>query len=85
MLFFSAGYPDPEFHVSPNQLHYREWELIGSWGADPSDYEVAARLLGDRLVQVDRLISHVVPVDEVERAFELAATPGNYRVSLKMW
>jgi hypothetical protein len=31
------------------------------------------------------MISYIVPLDEYERAFELAATPGNYRVSISLW
>lgn len=85
MLFFSAGYPSPELNIKANDLHYKEYELIGTWGADPLDYEIAADLLGSYKVKVDRLISHRIAVDEVEHAFELAATPGNYRVTLNMW
>lgn len=85
ILFFSAGYPAPEVHVDPNTLHYKEYELIGTFGSDPADYLVAAQFLSNRDVEVCKLISHKVPIDEIERAFELAATPGNYRVSISMW
>ena len=36
-------------------------------------------------MNVEKLVSHCVPLDEAQRAFELASTPGNYRVSLVMW
>jgi len=85
VLFYAAGYPHPEIQVDPNTVHYREWELIGTMGCDPYDFQLAAELLSRRKVKVDQLVSQKVPLDEVQRAFELAATPGTYRVSVSMW
>ncbi len=85
ILFFSAGYPPPRLNIDPNTIHYNEYELIGSMGASAPDFLLAARFLNAGTVKVGGLISHVVPLDEAQRAFELAATPGNYRVAIKMW
>lgn len=85
VLLFAAGYPAPELHTDPNTIHYKEQEIIGTFGADPADYEVAARLLSEKSVQVTKLISCKIPVEEIQRAYETAATPGTYRVSVTMW
>jgi len=49
------------------------------------DFELSARMLSDGTIKCDQLVSHRVPLDEVQRAFKLASTPGNYRVSLVLW
>lgn len=85
IMFFAAAYPLSELHLDPNTLHYRELELLGTRGADLIDCQIAADLLSTGRVKVASLLSHRVPIDEVERAFELASTPGTYRVSLVMW
>jgi L-iditol 2-dehydrogenase len=85
ILLFAAGYPAPEMNIDSNNIHYKEYELIGTYLADLVDLQIAAELLSNRAVKVDKLISYKIPVDEVEKAFELAATPGNYRVSITMW
>jgi len=85
VLFFAAGYPAPELKVDSNTIHYREWELIGTMSAAPEDFMLSAKFLNTGVVKVGKLISYRVPIDEAQRAFELAATPGNYRVALKMW
>lgn len=85
VLLFSAGYPAPELTVDPNTIHYMEYELIGTMGASVEDFHLSAKLLNIGAVKVDKLLSHRVSMDEAQRGFELAATPGNYRVSLKMW
>ncbi len=85
ILLFAAGYPSPELKVDSNHIHYKEHELIGTYLADIVDFQLAAKLLNSKTVKVDKLISYKVPVDQAEKAFELAATPGNYRVSISMW
>ncbi len=85
ILFFAAGYPAPEIEVDPNTIHYTEVELIGTFGGDICDWQMAANFLSRGIVKTDKLVSHQVPLDEVQHAFELAATPGNYRVSLVLW
>ena len=85
ILFFAAGYPAPEINVDPNLIHYQSYELIGTSGGDLCDWELSADFLSRGVVKTDKLISHQVPLDDVQHAFELAATPGNYRVSLVLW
>lgn len=85
ILFYAAGYPHPEIKVEPNAIHYLEYELIGTMGCDPTDFEWSASMLSRRQVKVDKLISQKIPLDDVQKAFELASTPGTYRVSLSFW
>ncbi|MDR3589068.1 MAG: alcohol dehydrogenase catalytic domain-containing protein [Negativicutes bacterium] len=85
ILFFAAGYPAPAMNFDPNSIHYKEYELIGTFGSDPSDYEIAARLLNNGQVKVEALISQKVPLAQIQKAFEFAAVPGTFRVSLTMW
>lgn len=85
ILFFASGHPSPELHLDVNGVHYGGYELIGTGGANLVDFDLSARFLSDGTVKCDQLVSHCVPLDDAQRAFELASTPGNYRVSLVMW
>lgn len=85
ILLFAAGYPGPELKADSNNVHYKEHEIIGTYLADMVDFQLAAQFLNTGTVKVDKLISYKIPVDQAENAFELAATPGNYRVSITMW
>jgi L-iditol 2-dehydrogenase len=85
VLYFAAGYPAPELHIDSNIIHYREYELIGTMSAAPTDFVLSAKYLSNGTVKTGKLISFRVPIDDVQKAFELAATPGNYRVALTMW
>lgn len=85
VLFFASGHPSPELDLNVNDVHYGGYYLIGTGGADLIDFELSSRFLSDGIVKVGKLVSHCVPIEEAQRAFELAATPGNYRVSMVMW
>ena len=85
ILFFAAGYPAPKLNADPNLIHYEEYELIGSYRADQIDFKIAAKLLSKGTVKTGKLISRKISINDAQHAFELAATPGNYRVSLSMW
>jgi L-iditol 2-dehydrogenase len=85
ILFFAAGYPAPEMNIDPNTIHYNEYQFIGTYRADQIDFQISSKLLSDGIIKTDKLISQRVSIDDVQKAFELAATPGNYRVSLTMW
>ncbi|WP_434629389.1 alcohol dehydrogenase catalytic domain-containing protein [Thermoanaerobacterium thermosaccharolyticum] len=85
LLLFAGGYPSPVINIETNLIHYKEYELIGTYNADPSDFQIAAFLLNNKMVNVKNLISYKIPIDDAQTAFELASTPGNYRVSISMW
>ncbi|WP_040210401.1 zinc-dependent alcohol dehydrogenase [Clostridium polynesiense] len=85
VLLFAAGYPSPELNLDVNKVHYGNWHIIGTGGASVGDYCLSNKYLSDGTVKVDKLVSYKVPLEEYEKAFTLAATPGNYRVSLVLW
>lgn len=82
ILLFAAGYPAPELHVDSNAIHYRKMELIGTYGADTQDFNDAARLLNQSKINVSPLIETKIDLDDIQKAFEVASTLGNYRVSV---
>lgn len=84
ILLFAAGYPAPLLDVDSNLLHYRRLELIGTYGADNEDFEDAANMLGQGMIDVSGLIEPVrYPLTQMQEAFEAAAAPGMYRVCVE--
>ncbi len=84
ILLFAAGYPAPPLDVDSNLLHYRRLELIGTYGADNEDFEDAANMLSQGLIDVSGLIESVrYPLTRMQEAFEAASAPGMYRVCVE--
>jgi len=82
VLLFAAGYPAPELNVDSNLIHYRKMELIGTYGADTYDFIVSANLLNEGKVDVSKLIETKIPLEDIQKAFEIASKDGSYRVSV---
>ncbi|WP_152657847.1 zinc-binding dehydrogenase [Oceanobacillus sp. CFH 90083] len=82
ILLFAAGYPAPELNVDSNSIHYKQCELIGTYGSSLDDFNNAAKMLSERRIDVSPLIEEEVPLTRIQEAFEKAGTRGNYRVSV---
>lgn len=82
-LVFAAGYPKPELHVDPNEIHYREIEIIGTMGGTISDFQYAAKLLNERLIDISGCLEGVTyGLKDINKAYEAAAAPNMYRVTV---
>ena len=62
VLFFAAGYPSPSLDLDVNKIHYGNWHLIGTGGANVGDYCLASQYLNHGTVKTAQLISHRVPL-----------------------
>lgn len=83
VLLFAAGYPAPEIDIDSNQTHYRRTEIIGTFGADNTDFAQAAKALSIGMVDVSKLVEdRTFTLDEIQEAYKEASKPGMYRVSV---
>ncbi|MBO0462858.1 alcohol dehydrogenase, partial [Enterococcus sp. DIV1298c] len=63
---------------------YMRLELIGTYGSTLEDFYDAAQMLNTGRVDVSKLVETHIPLDDIQKAFETASTPGNYRVSVTL-
>jgi len=85
LVIFPAGYPKPELQIDPNEIHYRKIEIIGTFGANLADWMDSATLLSKKLINCGHsLEGKVFPLRDIQKAYEAAATPGAYRVTVDL-
>ena len=85
LLFFPAGYPEPTFSFSPNEVHYRKIELIGTINADNADFIEASKILGNHMIDVSKSLEHkMIPLSSFAEALTAAAVRDSYRVSVDL-
>lgn len=84
ILFFSAGFPEPQITISGNEIHYRRLKLIGAFEAYMKNFYTAAELLEKGLIDTMPLVESVFPLSKINDAFAYASEPGRYRVSLNL-
>lgn len=82
ILFYAAGYPVPELNINSNDIHYRRISLVGAYGSKLYDFNRAADMLSSKKIDVSKLVEERYKFEDIEKAFEKAATKGSFRVSV---
>ena len=70
---FFGGLPpdDHAIHLDANALHYKEFFLGGASSSLPETNHEALRLLAEREIDPDLLITHRFPLEEIHAAFDV--------------
>jgi threonine dehydrogenase-like Zn-dependent dehydrogenase len=77
-----AIYPQP-VELNLFQFFWKELKLIGARVYEPDDYEKAISLMASGELPLDRMITDVKPLGEIQRAFEtLESNPAGMKTLL---
>lgn len=81
---FFAGFPkdDPALGIDGNIIHYKEVKVIGSFGSTPRQFQQAEQLLVNELIPAERLITHRLPLSQINEGFGLMARGECFKVIL---
>lgn len=71
VLYFAATL-EPTVELDLDLIHYKELRLIGSYDSIVAQYEQALALINAGIVKVQPLISHRLPLEQVQTGFEIA-------------
>ncbi|MDL2220701.1 zinc-binding dehydrogenase [Eubacteriales bacterium OttesenSCG-928-N14] len=83
IVAYSSQHPDNPVGVKMGNLHSREYEIIGTVSPAINDFRRAAKLHAMKALQLEELISAVIPYTDGQKAFETAVA-GAYRVVIEM-
>jgi L-iditol 2-dehydrogenase len=70
---FAGFYPDGKTSFDFNLVHYKQVTITGSHDFLPRHFQAALSAIVNKTILVDELISHVFPLDEIEKGFNLVA------------
>jgi L-iditol 2-dehydrogenase len=65
--------PDGKIEVPAENFWRNEITLTSTYGASPTDLEEALNLIRDKKVNVKEMITHRLPLSEIQKGFKLAA------------
>jgi L-iditol 2-dehydrogenase len=80
ILFGGLPKANPMTTLDSNKIHYGEVEVVGAFSYHPTTHEMALDMLNRKLIPVDKLITHMMPLDEVAKAFDTAASGDGLKV-----
>jgi L-iditol 2-dehydrogenase len=69
--FIGINWPDGDITFNANDFHFQKLQLRASHAAPALYFPTALQLMKDKHVDGEQFISHVIPLDEIERGFDL--------------
>jgi len=71
VVFFAVPGPDKQVSIPINEFWMKEIKILTSYYCGPADIAEAIGLLDRHVIQVDDMITHVLPLAEVVEGFKL--------------
>ncbi|MFW6163050.1 MAG: zinc-binding dehydrogenase [Planctomycetota bacterium] len=81
-LFASLPKGDSAITLDSRPLHYNELRMVGTSDSTPAHVAAAVELIASGRLPMDRLVTHVLDLAEIHRAYELMQSGESLRVVL---
>jgi L-iditol 2-dehydrogenase len=82
-LFASLPAGKSEITIDSRIIHYNEIKLVGSSDSTPVQVSKAVEMISSGSLKADKLASHVLPLDDIMKAYELMKSGEALRVVLR--
>ncbi|MBI4452807.1 alcohol dehydrogenase catalytic domain-containing protein [Candidatus Woesearchaeota archaeon] len=73
ILFFAVPRPDEKLEIPINDFWRNEVKIMTSYGAAPNDLEDSIKLISSKKLNLDKMITHKLKFDEIQKGFQLVA------------
>jgi len=83
IIIFAGAINKEIAKININELYKREISIIGSYSSSPKHLSQALELISDKDINVKNLITHRLPLEEIEKAVELIINRKAYKVIIK--
>ncbi|MDR1483863.1 MAG: alcohol dehydrogenase catalytic domain-containing protein [Planctomycetaceae bacterium] len=82
VLFASLPVGKSNLNIDSRLLHYGEVHLIGSSDSTSEHVKKSVELIAEKNIPVEKIASHLLPLDQIDKAFELMQSGEALRVVL---
>lgn len=73
VVFFTPAKPGEKLIIDPNDLYFKDINIITSYSCGPDDTKEALKLIEQGAVNTSKLITHRFPIEKTAEAFKLTA------------
>ncbi len=81
---FAGIYPKDKLRIDPNLIHYNEYVLTGSADSTPENMHRALGLIQDGLIDTASLVSHILPLEDLARGFEMVKNAEGLKIMIEV-
>ncbi len=81
------GQQDPKARVvfCPTIINQKELQVLGSYAATRKSFEATTKILADMHIPLENLITHVISLSDIEKAFELLEKREALKILIDPW
>lgn len=80
--FFGGLISSKNVPLPSNDIHYKQLKVVGSHGCTNSHHREAVRLLDNKKIDLDFIISHQFTLNEIDKAFKFANKGNNLKITI---
>lgn len=73
VLFFTPAKPDEKLIIDPNELYFKDINIVTSYSCGPTDTVDALEIIESGIVRAEKLVTHRFPIEKTAEAFRLTA------------
>jgi L-iditol 2-dehydrogenase len=73
VLMFTPVKPGETLTMDPNQMYFKDINLVTSYSCGPDDTKEALKMIEEGVVRASHVVTHRFPIEETERAYRLTA------------
>jgi L-iditol 2-dehydrogenase len=73
VLFFTPAKPDEKLILDPNELYFKDINIVTSYSCGPTDTVDALEIIESGIVRAEKLVTHRFPIEKTAEAFRLTA------------
>lgn len=83
LMLYGSVHPKGDLPIDPNDVHYRELVITGTFSHDRESFREAVAMLDDHIVDVAPYVTERITFPDVDLALRRAVSPDTYRVVLE--
>jgi len=73
VLFFTPAKPGERLTIEPNDLYFKDINIVTSYSCGPTDTADALEIIESGIVRAEKLVTHRFPIEKTAGAFRLTA------------
>lgn len=73
VLFFTPAKPGESLTIEPNDLYFKDVDIVTSYSCGPTDTADALEIIESGIVSAEKLVTHRFPIEKTAEAFRLTA------------
>jgi len=84
LFIFGSSVKNPNLYINSDKIHYDQINITGTSAYKPMHFKIALKLLTEKRISVNSLITSIEPLEKIEKALNDYMKPQNLKIIIKL-